>query len=212
MWVCVYLYKVVDPYSLSTRVAKTEPYLDWAKSLACSSFFYCFQIIIQNSGATLEFNLAVNLHQAVLTSSFSSNSSSLFQSLESLGHGEIKDSDVTLLRAWPISRVRCGLNVKYHSLLFLSWTSLACISSLRLVHQWHSGRWPFWPHQLRRRKECGDFESLMRHSVTHVVWHHVRIPWPFGKKKSNPVKLLAQSRVLEALWLTLSVFFPLPFL
>ena len=108
MWVNVCLYKVGDPYSLY----QTEPYLDWAKSLACFSSFDCFQILIQNSGATLEFNLVVNLYQAVLTSSFSSYSRSLFQSLESLGHGEIKDSDVTLLRTWSIGCVQCGLNVK----------------------------------------------------------------------------------------------------
>lgn len=106
----VCLYKVVDPYSLSTRqsLTLTGP----SKSLLVFSSFDCFQIIIQNSGATLEFNLVVNLHQAVLTSSFSSYSSSLFQSLEPLGHGEIKDSDATLLRTWSISCVQCGLNVK----------------------------------------------------------------------------------------------------
>lgn len=61
----------------------------------------------------------VNLHQAVLAFPFPSYFSSLFQILESLGHGEIKGINVTLLRTWSTGCVQCGLNVKYHPPLFL---------------------------------------------------------------------------------------------
>lgn len=112
--------------------AKTETH-----QVTCLPFFLWLALANNKKyKVTLELNIVVNLHQAVIPSPSSSYFSCLFQALESLGHGEIKGVNVTVKN---LAHQQClvGSNSSTTLCYFLSWISMECSPFLDCVQKWH---------------------------------------------------------------------------